>query len=172
MQVLLVDKMTHRLDRCLVSFLEAGIQVIGSGSVAVADTCLQRHVVDLLVITAEAAGKGTRKLINLAELRNPNVATILLAADVERASAIAAQSLPSVHCTLSTDSTPDQIMRFAMASLRPTAMSDVPVRRAAPTPPEVFAAEPLQQQAQSEEASVVFSSSRKRGARAPTARAA
>lgn len=170
MQVLLLDKMTHRLDRCLVSFIEAGIGVVGSGSVAVADVCLRRHFVDLLVITAEAAGKGTRTLINTAEQRNPNVATILLAADVERASAIAAQSLPSVHCTLSADSTPDQIMRFAMASLNPTPVAEAPMTPAAPTRAEVFAAEPASQADTLEP--VVFSSSRKRGALAPTARAA
>jgi len=125
MQVLLLDKMTYRVERCLLSLIEAGIDVLGSGSVAVADAVLRRGAVDVLVITAEAAGKGTRRLINTAEQRNPNVATILLAADVERASAIAAQSLPSVHCTLSTDCSPEQILRFAMASLpRPAARSE------------------------------------------------
>lgn len=119
MQVMVLDKSTHRVDRCLVGFLEAGLRVMGSGSVAVADTCIKRASVDLLIITAEAAGAGTRTLIHAAETRNPNVATILLAADVARASEIAAKSLPSVHCVLSADCAPEQVLRFGLASLQP-----------------------------------------------------
>jgi hypothetical protein len=189
MQVLLLDKMAQRVDRCLIGFMQAGVQVMGSGSVAVADTCLQRCFVDLLVITTEAAGSGTRTLIGTAETRNPNVATILLAADVARATDIAAQSLPSVHCILSADSPPEQIVRFALASLRPTPLTpaqtlpdlmagpetpvsaprDAPTRALsdAPPPPPIDAATPGPHPD-----APVFSSRRGRSSLAPTARAA
>ena len=175
MQVLMLDRNLHRVDRCMIGFIQAGIGIIGSASVAVADSCLKSMPVDLLVITADAAGSGTRGLINAAETRNPDVATILLAADVARASDIAAQSLPSVHCVLSADCPPEQVLRLAMASLQPAEdVAPMPAPQPAAPPAAVFDAPPPAAETapatQAERA--VFSSTRRRAGLAPTAAAA
>jgi hypothetical protein len=188
MQVLLLDRNGDRLDRGMIGFMEAGVLTTGTGSVPVAEACLRRTCVDLLIITADSAGAQTRALINLAEQRNPDVATILMAADVARATDIAAQSLPSVHCILSADSSAQQVLRFGLASLRggrivadrvpqpepelweEAAMPAEPAPVAPPVDAESVA--PAMAEHPAEPATPVFATARRRGRLPPTAFAA
>ncbi|MBS0125171.1 hypothetical protein [Thetidibacter halocola] len=190
MQVLLLDRNGDRLDRGMIGFMEAGVLTTGTGSVSVAEACLRRTCVDLLVITADSAGAQTRALIHLAEQRNPDVATILMAADVARATDIAAQSLPSVHCILSADSSAQQVLRFGLASLRggrivadrvpqpepePELWEEamMPVEPAPVAPPvEAESVTPAMAEHPAEPATPVFATARRRGRLPPTAFAA
>ena len=182
MQVLLIDRNSERLDHAMIGFMDAGMAATGTNGVPVAEACLRRSSVDVLVITADAAGGQTRALIHQAERRNRDVATILIAADVARASEIAAQSLPSVHCILSADAPAEQIVRFGLGSVRGTQITE-PLPAASPASdwmsepepepqPEPFVEPEPEPAAETSEHKPVFASKRSRGALRPTAYAA
>ena len=78
MHAMILDNRTERLDRLQIAFLEAGIHVTGSGSLAVAECCLRRAMVDVLVVDETSAGQALIEVVAKAERRNPRVVTLML----------------------------------------------------------------------------------------------
>lgn len=117
MHAMIVDSRPTRLDLTQIAFLEAGIHVTGSGSLAVADCCLRRAVVDLLVLDAEVAGRRTGEIIALAERRNPRLVTLVLTRNVASVTDTYTEVFQSVHCVLEADVPPAMVARMAQASL-------------------------------------------------------
>ncbi|MEN9062234.1 hypothetical protein [Ponticoccus litoralis] len=117
MHAMIVDSRPTRLDLTQIAFLEAGIHVTGSGSPAVADCCLRRAVVDLLVLDAEVAGRRTGEIIALAERRNPRLVTLVLTRNVASVTDTYTEVFQSVHCVLEADVPPAMVARMAQASL-------------------------------------------------------
>lgn len=163
MHAMILDTLSDRLDLTQIAFLEAGIHVTGSGSLAVAETCLRRAVVDLLVIEHEGAGQRAGDIIAQAERRNPRLVTLMLTQDVAGASDAFTGTFASLHCVLDADVAPEMVTRMAQASLagralcRASACKPAPAR---PVPDRAAAPEP--DLAETVEDRPVFSSSRRR----------
>jgi len=117
MHAMLVDSHPRRLERLQIAFLEAGIHVTGSGSLAVADCCLRRAKVDVLLIEERAGGLRLAELVGLAQRRNPRVTTVLLTDDVAYAEAQLAPRFQSMACILADDSDPRQVTEHLQAAL-------------------------------------------------------
>lgn len=132
MHAMILDTHSDRLDQTQIAFLETGIHVTGSGSLAVTETCLRRAVVDLLVIELEGAGQRTGELIWLAERRNPRLVTLMLTRDVAGATDAYTDALPSLHCVLEADVAPGMVARMAQASLAGRALCRVTAPKPAP----------------------------------------
>ncbi len=111
MHAMLIDSQPRRLERMQIAFLEAGIHVTGSGSLAVAECCLRRAVVDILLIEEPAGGHRLAEIIGLAQSRNPRLITILLTSDVLRSSSRLAARFESLHRVLEDDSDPRLVAR-------------------------------------------------------------
>lgn len=117
MHAMIVDSRPARLDLTQIAFLEAGIHVTGSGSLAVADCCLRRAVVDLLVLDSDVAGRRAGEIIALAERRNPRLVTLVLTQNVAGVTDTYTEVFQSVHCVLEADVPPAMVARMAQASL-------------------------------------------------------
>lgn len=117
MHAMIVDLDAGRLERIQIAFLEAGIHVTGSGSMAVAETCLKRAVVDLLVLDADAGPERIAQLTALAERRNPRLVTLMIAQDLESTTDLYSDAVTSLHCVLGDRVAPRVVARMAQASL-------------------------------------------------------
>lgn len=141
MHAMIVDLDAGRLERSQIAFLESGIHVTGSGSLAVAETCLRRAVVDVLVLDADCGPQRIAALTALAERRNPRLVTLMLASDVTFTTDLYADAIRSLHCVLEGQVAPRMVARMAQASLAGRAACRMtPVRAAAeePAPRPVF----------------------------------
>lgn len=141
MHAMMVDLDAGRLERSQIAFLEAGIHVTGSGSLAVAETCLRRAVVDLLVLDADCGPERIAALCALAERRNPRLVTLMLARDVGATTDLYSDAIDSLHCVLDGLMTPRMVARMAQASLAGRAACRLtPVRavQEEPAPRPVF----------------------------------
>ncbi len=117
MHAMIVDLDAGRLERIQIAFLEAGIHVTGSGSIAVAETCLKRAVVDLLVLDADCGPDRIAQLTALAERRNPRLVTLMLAADLDATTDLYSDAVTSLHCVLGNRVSPRVVARMGQASL-------------------------------------------------------
>ena len=117
MHAMIVDLDPTRLERSQIAFLETGIHVTGSGSFAVAETCLRRAVVDVLVIDADCGAERIISLTALAERRNPRLVTILLARKVGEVIDLYSDAMSTLHCVLDARVSPRVVARMAQASL-------------------------------------------------------
>jgi len=138
MLAMIVDPDAGRLERSQIAFLEAGIHVTGSGSLAVAETCLRRAMVDLLVIDSRCGSDRIAALTALAERRNPRLVTLMLTDDVSGATDLYSDAVTSLHCVLDGDVAPRMVARMAQASLAGRAACKVTPPRAerrVPVPP-------------------------------------
>jgi DNA-binding NtrC family response regulator len=117
MHAMIVDHDAERLDHSQIAFLEAGIHVTGSGSLAVAETCLRRAVVDVLVLDAECGPSRIASLTALAQRRNPRLVTLILTDDVAATTDLYSDAVTSLHCVLDGDVSPRMVARMAQASL-------------------------------------------------------
>lgn len=117
MHAMIVDLDAGRLERSQIAFLETGIHVTGSGSLAVAETCLRRAVVDVLVLDADCGAQRIGELTALAERRNPRLVTLILARDVAAATDFYSDAIGSLHCVLDGQVAPRMVARMAQASL-------------------------------------------------------
>ncbi|MGP6085854.1 hypothetical protein [Antarctobacter jejuensis] len=117
MHAMIVDLDAGRLERIQIAFLEAGIHVTGSGSMAVAETCLKRAVVDLLVLDAECGPEQIVHLTALAERRNPRLVTLMMARDLDVTTDLYCDAVTSLHCVLGDCVSPRIVARMAQASL-------------------------------------------------------
>jgi len=127
MQVLIVDDDVDRQADLTIAFMQAGFQTISTGSQAVAESCIRRGVIDLLVMAEQVGERLTHSLSLLAEYRNPMVATMLLTArsdaDIEELFLL----LPSLHSLVAPDIAPDLITKLAIASLAGAKNADEPI---------------------------------------------
>ncbi|WP_305971213.1 MULTISPECIES: hypothetical protein [unclassified Mameliella] len=117
MHAMIVDHDATRLERSQIAFLEAGIHVTGSGSHAVAETCLKRAVVDVLVLDDDCGPERIAALTALAQRRNPRLVTLMLAGDVGAATDLYSDAVTSLHCVLDGRVSPRMVARMAQASL-------------------------------------------------------
>lgn len=159
MHAMIVDLDPTRLERSQIAFLESGIHVTGSGSFAVAETCLRRAVVDVLVIDADSGAERIVSLTALAERRNPRLVTILLARDVTEITDLYSDAVTTLHCVLDGRVSPRVVARMAQASLAGRAACKLTLARTDSTPPAPTA-EPSQP-------NPVFSTTRRKPAMRP-----
>jgi DNA-binding NtrC family response regulator len=117
MHAMIVDLDASRLEHSQIAFLETGIHVTGSGSFAVAETCLRRAVVDVLVLDSECGAKRIAALTTLAQRRNPRLVTLMLTPDVAGTTDLYSDAVSSLHCVLDGDVAPRMVARMAQASL-------------------------------------------------------
>jgi hypothetical protein len=133
MQALILDCSPRRLELGQIAFIEAGITVTGSGSLAVAETCLKLGAVDVLVIDRRSAGTRFAEIVRLAELRNPALITITLTPEVEGDTDRLISAFPSVHAVLGAEVAPQVAVRMALASMGgQVSCAAIPQRRAQP----------------------------------------
>ncbi|MEQ5868408.1 hypothetical protein J4E08_00695 [Sagittula sp. NFXS13] len=117
MHALLLDSRPDRLDRLQIAFLEAGIHVTGSGNLAVAECCLRRAMVDVLLMDETAAGGYAGDIAAMAERRNLKVVTLMLAGDPDAMADACADRIKSLHGVMEHDSDPGKVARMARAAL-------------------------------------------------------
>lgn len=121
MHCLIVDTQMERLNNTMIAFLEAGLQVTGTGSARVAQTCLRRSLVDVFVMDAGPMapndGSPRARLLDLAEARNEQLVTLLLTQDVAEDTEAMTKAYQSVHCVLGHDVAPRLAAKLALASL-------------------------------------------------------
>lgn len=141
MHAMIVDLDPTRLERSQIAFLESGIHVTGSGSFAVAETCLRRAVIDVLVIDADSGAERIVALTALAERRNPRLVTLLLARDVSETTDLYSDAVTSLHCVMDGRVSPRVVARMAQASLAGRAACKLTPAHA-DSPPQTPAHEP------------------------------
>ncbi len=117
MQVLIVDDGIDRQVELAIAFMESGFQTTCTSSQLVAESCIRRGTVDLLVMAERVGGRLTHSLALLAEYRNPMVVTMLLTDRNDRDLDELYLLLPSLHCILSPQTAPDLVTRLAVASV-------------------------------------------------------
>ena len=118
MQALIIDREAARLDHCQIALRNAGVQVTGTGSLLVAETCIKRLVVDLLVIEKSTIEDALGDTLGMAEDRNPNLVTILRTTDVAEDQEDLAPYFPSLHGVVGEDVSNEVAINLGLASLR------------------------------------------------------
>jgi hypothetical protein len=118
MQALIIDREAARLDHSLITLMEAGIQVTGTGNVQVAETCINRMGVDLLVIEKDTIGDALGDTLGMAEERNPYLVSILRTSNVGEDHEELSPYFPSLHCVVGLDVPNDVAVKLGVASLR------------------------------------------------------
>lgn len=117
MHCLIVDTQASRLDNNMIAFLNAGLQVTGTSSLRVAETCLRTSSIDVLMIDKGPIGPSHARLIQLAELRNEQLISLILTPDVARDTDRLIATFPSVHCVLGDGVAPRLAAKLALGSL-------------------------------------------------------
>lgn len=118
MQALIIDREASRLDHCQIALMNAGVQVTGTGSLTVAETCIARLGVDLLVIEKTTLGDALGDTLGMAEDRNPHLVTILRTPDVAEDQDALAPYFGSLHAVLGHDVSNEVAIKLGLASLR------------------------------------------------------
>lgn len=117
MQALVIDRHSTRLDRSLIALIEAGFQATGTASLEVAEICLARLPVDVLIIDKSTVGDALGDTLGFAEEQNIRLTSVLRTPDVAQDMEELPQFFPSLHSVLGDDVTPDLALKMAMASL-------------------------------------------------------
>lgn len=117
MQALLIDTNSIRLERTMIAWMNAGLHVTGSASIAVAETCLLRMPVDVLLIEKDSVGDALGDTIGMAEELNPNVITVLLSDDVDTDLSELSEHFDSLHAVMGPDIVPDMLARLGQSWL-------------------------------------------------------
>jgi len=125
MHALIIDNTQSRLDHSLITLMEAGVQVTGTGSLVVAETCILRMGVDLLVIEKSTIGDALGDILGLAEERNPLLVSVLRTADVGPDQEELTPHFPSLHCVVGQDVPNEIAVKLGVASLRAQATQSV-----------------------------------------------
>jgi len=118
MQALIIDRKASRLDHCQIALMQAGVQVTGTGSLLVAETCILRLGVDLLVIEKSTVGDALGDTLGMAEDRNPNLVSILRTPDVAEDQDALSPHFASLHCVVGEDVSNEVAIKLGLASLR------------------------------------------------------
>jgi len=117
MQVLIVNDQVDRQVELAIAFIQSGFQTTSTSSQLVAESCIRRGTVDLLVIAERVGGQLAHSLALLAEYRNPMVVTMLLTDRTDQDLDELYLLLPSLHCILSPRTAPELMTRLAVASV-------------------------------------------------------
>lgn len=117
MKCLIVDTQADRLDDSMIGFLDAGLQVMGTSSLQVAQAYVRRSEIDVLVFDQSLRSSPQIQLVRAAEVRNTGLITLVISSDVAREADILTQAYPSVHCILGEDVDPRLVAKLALASL-------------------------------------------------------
>lgn len=118
MQALIIDREAARLDHCQIALMNAGVQVTGTASVLVAETCISRLGVDLLVIEKSSIADSLGDILGMAEERNPHLVSILRTADVAGDQDELSPYFPSLHCVVGQSVSNEIAIKLGLASLR------------------------------------------------------
>lgn len=118
MQALIIDREAKRLDHSLISLMQAGVQVTGTGSLLVAETCIKHMGVDLLVIEKSTIGDALGDTLGMAEDRNPHLVAVLRTPDVARDQDELSGHYASLHCVVGQDVPNEVAVKLGLASLR------------------------------------------------------
>ncbi|MEX0367923.1 MAG: hypothetical protein AB3N22_17790 [Ruegeria sp.] len=118
MQALIIDREAARLDHCQIALMNAGVQVTGTGSLLVAETCIARLGVDLLVIEKSTIGDALGDTLGMAEDRNPHLVSILRTADVAEDQDALSPHFASLHAVVGQDVSNEVAIKLGLASLR------------------------------------------------------
>jgi hypothetical protein len=135
MHAMLIDGLPKRLDALQLAFLEAGIHVTGSGSLQVAECCLRRAVVDMLIVNELSCGDRLSDVVLLAQRRSPKLVTILLTHDVAAATDRYSDAFSSLTCVLEDSADPRLVAGMARASRAGRAACHVTGAPAVPSAP-------------------------------------
>ena len=130
MQALIIDRQADRLDHCQIALMNAGVQVTGTGSLLVAETCIQRLGVDLLVIEKSTIGDALGDMLGMAEDRNRHLVSILRTPDVSEDQDALSPHFPSLHCIVGQDVSNEVAIKLGLASLRAQATRSAKPARA------------------------------------------
>lgn len=127
MHVLIVDGDIDRQAQLTKELMGSGFQTTTTGCLNVAETCIRRGMIDLLVMAERMDGRLTHSLALLAEYRNPMAATMLLTprtdADVDELYLL----LPSLHCLIAPDSPARLVAKLAVAAVSGAVRADGPI---------------------------------------------
>lgn len=115
MQCLIVDNQMRRLENSQIAFIEAGMQVTGSGSGRVTEACLRRSIVDVLVVDHDTVGARVTDVIRMAESRNPSLVTIVLTSKVEDDLAAFEEEFSSLHAVMGSEVAPGMLSKMALS---------------------------------------------------------
>ncbi|WP_299654272.1 hypothetical protein [uncultured Tateyamaria sp.] len=118
MQALIIDREAARLDHCQIALMNAGVHVTGTSSLLVAETCINRMKVDLLVIEKTCVGDALGDTLGMAEDRNPYLVSVLRTPDVGADHDALSAHFPSLHCILGQDVSNTVAIKLGLASLR------------------------------------------------------
>ena len=118
MQALIIDKEADRLDQSLIELMKAGIHVTGTSSIKVAEICITRMCVDLLVIEKSSVGDALGDTLGMAEERNPYLVSVLRTADVPGDQDGLTPHFPSLHCVVGQDVSNSMALKIGLSSLR------------------------------------------------------
>ena len=134
MQALIIDNVTNRLNRHMIAFLEAGMQVTGTASIAVAETCLNQMPVDVLMVHGDSVGDALGDLIGMAEDGNQQLVSILLSSGVNTDTDDLPDHFPSLHCVLGETVPSALVARLGLASLTQSPLRFATFAAEAPRP--------------------------------------
>ena len=126
MQALVIDADGPRMDGTLLALIEAGFVATGTTNLQVAETCLCRQSVDVLIIDRETAGDAFGDTLGFAEDCNAQLVSVLRTANVLPDFDTLPEHFPSLHYILDRDVSADVAAQLALASRagRPPANAD------------------------------------------------
>lgn len=117
MQALIVDDNIARQTELTIALMETGFQVTATTSHAVADSCIRRGWIDVLVMDERVCGRLTHSLALLAEWRNAMSSCILMTSRTSEEIEELFLLIPSLHCLLAPDIDPVRVASIAVASV-------------------------------------------------------
>lgn len=117
MHILIVDDDATRQTELTYAFMVLGFQTTATASHAVAESCIRRDWVDLLLMPERVSQRLTHSLALLAEWRNPMVATMLLSPRSGEDSEELFDLIPSLYCLLAPETATNRVTAFALASI-------------------------------------------------------
>ena len=114
MQLLVIDRDSHRQERAVIAGLEAGFFATGTGSLCVAEEVLTRLPIDVLLADAETMEDALGDLLGLAEERNTDVRPVLFSTDVAGDLGALSEPFPSLAAVLDPRLDPALALRLGM----------------------------------------------------------
>jgi len=118
MKLLIVNEDSDARIDLEIAFSKAGFEILSTGHQAIAESCIRRGVVDLLIMSERVGKRLTHSLSLLAECRNPMVETILMTPRTDPDIDELFLLLPSLHCIVDPDVAPEVIIKLAMAAIK------------------------------------------------------
>lgn len=117
MQALILDDRYERQARLTAALRKTGIRTFATSIAQVAETAIRGALFDFMIAPERVNGKLTHSLFLLAEYRNPVVSSIMLTDRSDPDTEELFLLIPSLHCLLAPDSSPELIRKLAVASM-------------------------------------------------------